>query len=150
VLTYEAVAETGKLAQQKEIAALAHVSEEAVSRWNQIPTFRQAVAAALKRGLQQTPWLRAEIAAAARATRGSIRDWELYLEHGGPTSWRGALETRPELADGEGGVPGSPAGGGITQQVIVVGIPERQGMEALPPQLTLPARAAAVQTPAPK
>lgn len=149
MLTVEAVAEAGKLMSQKDVAAMAHVTEEAVSRWNQNQRFKAAVGVAIKRGLQQTPWLLAELAAAARARRGSIRDWELYLQNGGPTSWRSPLETRPDADPLDGSTPS--IGTQNNTVVQMVGIPVRDAFDTLPPAMQLlPAQPLASTSPAHK
>jgi hypothetical protein len=137
------------LATQKEIASVAHVGAEEVSRWNRDPRFRELLGVAIRRGLRSSPWLRAELAAAARATRGSVRDWELYLEHGGPTSWRGPIDMRPEAGEfpmmgAAGSVPAiGQQNNFLVQRVELVSIPERASVDTLPPAMTLPARPAA-------
>lgn len=116
------------------MAALAGVSEGQVSRWNSEPGWDDAIAAAMREALTRSPWLRAELASAGRAARGSVRDWELYLEHGGITSWapQGASNSR-------GDDPNGP-----TVAIHVHGIPERQAFDTLPPPAQLPATASAV------
>lgn len=126
----------GKLLQQKEMAALANVSEGQVSRWNSDPVWQDAVAEAMRESLKRSPWLRAELASAGRASRGSIRDWELYLEHGGKTSWapEGTFNGRGEDATGP------------SVAIHVHGIPDRKSFDTLPPAVLQVPATAATQT----
>jgi len=131
VLAATEAAQVGKLLPQKEPAAIARVSEQSISRWKRSDAFNDEVNRASRRALS-TAWLEAEHASATRAKRGSLLDWRLYVESGGPTSWN------PTGAPaGIGPDCMHDAGGGV--HVHVHGIPERQPMSTLPPPLTLPA-----------
>lgn len=112
---------------------MANVSESQVARWNGELEWQETVAEAMRQALRASPWLRAELASAGRASRGSIRDWELYLEHGGKTSWapEGTLHGRGDDAPTNG----------VT--INVHGIPDRKPFDTLPPAvLQVPATAA--------
>ena len=128
----------GKMLTQKDLAEIAKVSESQVSRWQSDCDFVDAVALSLRHGLRASPWLRAELAAAARATKGSLIDWRLYLEYGGPTSWRVAGVEGTQAGPGQQ-TPGADVGG---YHVHIHGIPERRPMSELPPPLNAPGRPA--------
>lgn len=136
LLVLTEAAQTGKLLLQKELADVARVTEQSVCRWKRDDAFIEAVNTAIQRSLR-TRWLGAELAAATRATRGSLPDWRLYLESGGPTSWNPNGTPTPASDGGIGGVQSGTI-------VHIHAIPERQPMSALPPLLTIPA-----QTPTP-
>jgi hypothetical protein len=89
--TVREAATVGKAFNQKDLCVRAAIHEQRVCDWKRLPWFRSVLREALREGLQCSPWLEAEYAAAGRARRGSIRDWELYLLAGGPTSWRDAV-----------------------------------------------------------
>lgn len=96
---------------------------------------------ALRNGLRCVDWLLAEKASANRARRGSIKDWELHLVHGGPTSYREA-----EQSNVAGEQQAALSSSGV--HFHVHGIPERAPFETLPPPRTLPAASAAPVPPA--
>ena len=133
------VAQTGKILPQKELAALAGVTEQSVCRWRRDAAFVEAVNTALRRTCKSA-WLAAELASATRATKGNQLDWRLYLESGGPTSWNPAGTAPPADGGGTGGVQNGTI-------VHIHAIPERQPMSALPPLLTVPAQTPTPSTP---
>lgn len=124
-MLYELTAQ-GKFPTQKAIADLLGITEVTVSRWNHQERFRAAVDLALDHGLKPLA-RRAEIASMARAIKGSVLDWQTYLEHGGPTSWRGPVDF--SAAGSVSSVPGTTPTGFT---VNVYGIPERKPMADLP------------------
>lgn len=114
------------------------VARETVSRWKADPNFQIECDAALAAACRGSAWWRAELASATRAARGNTRDWELYLEHGGPTSWRGPSSGVLEA-------PGATAQSAAI--VNIYGIPQPGDRTTLPPPIMRDATGAIVPIP---